>query len=410
MRVGDRTATRAATGATTLILVSVLMSSGPFAMGASANQHTPSAAAVATAKAQVGTVATQVGIMQAQLVSAQAKVEALGQAVDAASETYNGAIYQLQRARDAAAAAQLAAGKSVADLDSARRDVGRLASAAYRSGGADLGLVALISSSSPENALSAVSTLGVLANRQSGIMDRMNAAKVVAGVLSSQASGALDAVTRAAAAAEAAKRAVEGKVSAQTAQVTAINARVAQLTQSLAAARAQSVQLTQARAIGLARAAAEAVAAAKKSTRKHAHPPTSSGGGRGGGGGSQGATTGAAAAIAFAKQQLGDPYQWGATGPSTWDCSGLTMGAWEAGRVSLPHWAVAQWQVSTPVSAADARPGDLVFYATNLNDFRTIHHVALYLGNGQVIDAPHTGAFVQIESVDGPGFFGFARP
>jgi cell wall-associated NlpC family hydrolase len=108
--------------------------------------------------------------------------------------------------------------------------------------------------------------------------------------------------------------------------------------------------------------------------------------------------------------QLGDPYEWAATGPNRWDCSGLTMMSWRAGGVSLPHWSVAQWEASTPVSAGAARPGDLVFYAYDLNDFRSIHHVALYLGNGLMIEAPFTGANVRISSVDRPDLFGFGRP
>ena len=109
-------------------------------------------------------------------------------------------------------------------------------------------------------------------------------------------------------------------------------------------------------------------------------------------------------------KQLGKPYQWAATGPATFDCSGLTMRAWQAGGISLPHWSVAQWQASTPVSQAQARPGDLVFYAYNLSDYTSIHHVALYIGDGEMIEAPFTGADVRISSVDRPDLFGFARP
>ena len=118
-----------------------------------------------------------------------------------------------------------------------------------------------------------------------------------------------------------------------------------------------------------------------------------------------------AAAIAFAEAQIGDPYQWGGAGPSTWDCSGLTMRAWAAGGVTLPHWAAGQWALSTPVSASQARPGDLVFFAYNANDWQTIHHVAIYLGGGMMLEAPYTGAFVRISPVTtDPDLFGYARP
>ncbi len=103
-------------------------------------------------------------------------------------------------------------------------------------------------------------------------------------------------------------------------------------------------------------------------------------------------------AIAYAKQQLGRPYQWGAVGPSTFDCSGLTMRAWGMGGKSLPHYSVAQFYQSTRVSMADAKPGDLLFWSNNGSP-SGIHHVALYLGGGQFIEAPHTGANVRYNSI-----------
>jgi cell wall-associated NlpC family hydrolase len=411
VRYRNQQARRGAATAAAAALLLVLWT----ATGASADQGTPSAGTIAKAKAKVSAVAAQVGVMQAQLAAAEGKLQALGQAVDAAGEAYNGAMYKLQQAQDAAGAAQRAAGNAADHVAAARRDVGIIAAAVYRGGGgADLGLGALVSASSPENALSDVGILDVLANRQSGVMDRMRASQVVAQVLNKQAGDALANVNRAAAAAAAAKAAVEAKVAAQSSQVTALNAQVAQLNQALTAARAQSTQLTHARAVGLAKAAA-ALAAAKKAAReaaakKHGHGST--GGSSGGsGGGGQATSAGAAAAIAFAKAQLGDPYQWGATGPSTWDCSGLTMRAWAAGGVTLPHWSVAQWASSVPVSESNARPGDLVFFAYNSGDYHSIHHVALYLGGGLMIEAPFTGSWVRISHVsDQPDLFGYARP
>jgi cell wall-associated NlpC family hydrolase len=355
--------------------------------------------------------------MEAQLAAAQAQLQSIGQAVDAAGEAYNGAIFRLSQAEDRAAAAERAAGGARAELASAQRDVGRLASAAYRQGGLGLGLGALVNADSPSGLPDLAGTLDVLANRQSAILDRMDAARVVAGVLDQQATQALDDVVKAAADAKAAKDAVEAKARDQQAQVTAIDARVAALQKALATARAHSASLSQARAVGLARAAAARRAAAL--ARARAAAAAAHGGGGGGGGGSGGGapwshshatSAGARAAIAFAMAQLGDPYQWAAAGPNTWDCSGLTMMAWRAGGVSLPHWSVAQWQLSTPVSASQARPGDLVFFAYNLSDYTTIHHVALYLGDGMMIEAPYTGAVVRISSVDRPDLWGFGRP
>ncbi|MFB9313095.1 C40 family peptidase [Nocardioides plantarum] len=106
---------------------------------------------------------------------------------------------------------------------------------------------------------------------------------------------------------------------------------------------------------------------------------------------------GAAAAVAFARNQLGEPYVWAAAGPDQWDCSGLTMGAWSAGGKSLPHYSVAQYEQSTPISASDLQPGDLVFWSDGGPS--QIYHVALYAGNGMIIHAPRPGKPVTEESL-----------
>jgi peptidoglycan DL-endopeptidase CwlO len=104
-------------------------------------------------------------------------------------------------------------------------------------------------------------------------------------------------------------------------------------------------------------------------------------------------SSGAAAAIAYARAQIGKPYQWGASGPGSFDCSGLTMMAWAAGGVSLPHFSGAQYADTAHIPIADLEPGDLVFFGSD------IHHVGLYIGNGQMIDAPDTGSFVRVDSI-----------
>lgn len=106
----------------------------------------------------------------------------------------------------------------------------------------------------------------------------------------------------------------------------------------------------------------------------------------------------AATVLAFACAQLGQPYVWGGNGPQAsggWDCSGLTKAAYAAAGIALPRTTTEQYHATTPVSAEDIRPGDLVFYA---NEKDGIHHVGLYLGNNQMIDAPDFGQRVKIEN------------
>jgi cell wall-associated NlpC family hydrolase len=116
------------------------------------------------------------------------------------------------------------------------------------------------------------------------------------------------------------------------------------------------------------------------------------------------ASGGAATAVAVAKSKLGSPYVWAAAGPSTFDCSGLTMYAWAAAGVQLPHSSAMQMSSGRSVSTSALQPGDLVFYGS------PVHHVALYVGGGQVIHAPQTGDVVRYASVDMMPITGAVRP
>ena len=111
-----------------------------------------------------------------------------------------------------------------------------------------------------------------------------------------------------------------------------------------------------------------------------------------------GSALGSMAAV-WALQRVGLPYEWGASGPSSFDCSGLTLRAWEAAGVELPRVAADQYGAGTHVPLADARAGDLVFFATSPADPSTIHHVGIYLADGQMIEAPHSGVPVRVVAI-----------
>jgi cell wall-associated NlpC family hydrolase len=123
-----------------------------------------------------------------------------------------------------------------------------------------------------------------------------------------------------------------------------------------------------------------------------------------------GPTPAATAAIATARTRLGLPYLWGATGPTRFDCSGLMLWSYARAGITLPRTSREQYAGLPHVALSDLQPGDLVFYATNTADPNTIHHVAMYLGDGLVIHAPHTGDVVRYAPVNMPGLIGAVRP
>jgi cell wall-associated NlpC family hydrolase len=121
----------------------------------------------------------------------------------------------------------------------------------------------------------------------------------------------------------------------------------------------------------------------------------------------------AAGAIYFAQNVLGTPYLWGGEGlPSQggrFDCSGLTQAAYASVGITLPRVANDQWYAGPHPSRDQLRPGDLVFWATDLNDPRSIHHVGIYVGGGYMINAPHTGAVIRYDKIDTSEYIGATR-
>jgi cell wall-associated NlpC family hydrolase len=112
----------------------------------------------------------------------------------------------------------------------------------------------------------------------------------------------------------------------------------------------------------------------------------------------------AGVAVKFACSQIGKPYVWGADGPNGYDCSGLVMAAWAKAGVSLPHNAYKQSRSVSSVSRSALRPGDLVFY------YSDVHHVAMYVGNGWVVHASQAGEPVKMKKVDDGPIHGYGRP
>jgi cell wall-associated NlpC family hydrolase len=110
------------------------------------------------------------------------------------------------------------------------------------------------------------------------------------------------------------------------------------------------------------------------------------------------------AAVRYAMAQVGDAYVWGATGPSAYDCSGLTMMAWAQAGVGLPHSSSAQQGAGRRVAESDLKPGDLVFY------YSPVHHVGMYIGNGMIVHAANPSSGVQVAGLHSMPYMGATRP
>lgn len=112
---------------------------------------------------------------------------------------------------------------------------------------------------------------------------------------------------------------------------------------------------------------------------------------------------GAGLAVGWAQREVGKPYVYGAAGPDSFDCSGLTMYVWGKAGAGLPHSAAGQWDDTVRVPISAIQPGDLVFF------YQPVDHVGIYVGGGEMIDAPHTGADVRYETIFEPGLDGAGR-
>lgn len=337
--------------------------------------------------------------ISAQIRDEQARLDALNNQAEAAAERYNAGRIALVRAQSAAAIADSRVVREQAALDALKTQVGAFAAQVYRSGGTDK-IVLLVTTSSPQTYLDRSSALDRISARQSSLMANLATARHRREQASVEAKFVADAAAQTLKTLDKDKAAVLH--AANQAQGVLRDLRVKQAQLVRAAKDAAARRVAQARADALAaqaRASAAAAAAfAQAPTIAPSTPmattpttPTST----------PVATTkryaGGAAQIAVqvAMDQLGKPYVWGAAGPNSFDCSGLTMFAYASAGISLSHYTGAQFNEGQHVPQSDLRPGDLVFFGTSLG------HMGMYIGNGNFIHAPHSGDVVKISPLSG---------
>jgi cell wall-associated NlpC family hydrolase len=376
----------------------------------------PSKNQVHDARHQAAKAADDVAGVKAQLEQADIDAQNASVTAEQAAEKYNGARWELQQARRDSRVADRHAEISAADAKHQRAAYVATVVSSYEMGPSLSPLAALQGKGGVSAVISTMSTLQNAQNAMNHTAASYTATSTLAGVASDQAEAARTKAATLAAQARSARDAAASAAAAAAQESQQIATRKTHLIHQLAKLQHVSVKLAQKRQAGIEEAAREAAqrAAERKARREAAQqaaqlaaqqaaedsgpsaspstgsdpnppapppaPPAPAGG--------------AGRAIAFARAQIGEPYVWGAAGPDAWDCSGLTMGAWRAGGISLPHYSVAQYAESTPISSSSLRPGDLVFWGSSSSP-SSIYHVAMYVGNGMIIQAPHTGADVE---------------
>ncbi len=359
----------------------------------------PPSQGLAAARDAVAQRAAAAGRAADRLAAAKARLNRIEARAETLTERYDGAVVELRKDTRAYRTAQGRLAAAMRAEAARRRAVAELASEAYQTDGGFGSMTAMIGGpGGPRAFFDRAGVLQVLAEDDTDILASATGASIVAQVLGAQARETLQASQAAARQVGTLKKAAMAAVVHQQWVLTSTRAVRHRLVVQLAAARAREGTLEIA-AAAPASPAAGAVAASTAPAWAYAS-------------GAAAGTSASAGDIAagWALRQLGKPYVWAAAGPYSFDCSGLTMRAWQQAGIELDHWTGTQWTSGPHVPIDQLRRGDLVFFANNTSDPGTIHHVGIYIGRDMMVDAPYTGVDVRIDSIFEPGLIGATRP
>jgi cell wall-associated NlpC family hydrolase len=399
-------------GGACLALVSVL-AVAPTPVAAQGGGHGgPSARQIAHSRHVVGTREHQVRLAAAAMARSRAELGRLNLRAEVAAEAYDGAQVRLAAAQQALHTANLVLTGANRRVAKGRASVTRFATEAYENGGMST-IDAFLSDGGEALLLRRVGALDAISASQRDTVEQLSADQIYQGVVRRNAQQLQRRAALAAAAADNARRAAAADVAHQTALLASMRQRQQTLRGLLRSARSQESRLQRARLRAIARARARAIARREAArSAPVAEPPAPSSPLPVPGGSTAGTVSAgtAAAAVRVAEAQLGKPYVWAAAGPDSFDCSGLVMFAYDQVGVSLDHFTGDQWNEGAHLTRDQLRPGDLVFFAYDTSNPATIHHVGMYIGNGEMVEAPHTGANVEISSYARPDYIGAVRP
>ncbi|MCL2849792.1 MAG: NlpC/P60 family protein, partial [Micrococcales bacterium] len=309
-------------------------------------------------------------------------------AVQAAGEVYAQAMETSQQAD--AAAASAAAEKATADVavTQARTQLVQVARQLSTTGGTSDTLTAILSADDFADLAERTAQLEHVTGRNDQMVQEFLAVQTVARTMDLRAQETAATAAAAKATAETALGQAQQASRAARASVAAGEKRRDELVAALAAAQNTSIEVQRARQAAVD-AAREAQARANLASPAASTPAPSTGGT------TRGSASAGETAVAWARTQIGKPYLWAASGPASYDCSGLTQQAWRQAGVSLAHSSRTQYTQVKKVPVADLRVGDLVFWASNTSDPSTIYHVALWVGPGTILEAPAPGMLIR---------------
>lgn len=416
---------------------------------AEAKPRNPSDGQITAAQKERNRKSAEVGRLTGLVARADGDMRRAQDRAELAVEKYNKAVVDLGIATGKAKAARAAADAAAKAVVKARRDFSDFARGSYMQG-STLGstTAALLDAGSPTDLVQRADLLSYAGRRKLDAMGQLERAGVRRANTESAARRAVEDQRVATDNASKLKAAAQREVASAQAQLrtlqsqkTALNGQLEQAriklngllgerkrylawkrAEEIKAAR-EAARLRKLRAEAAARAAAAARAERRSSGGSSSASSSSSRSSRSTPrwtGGSGWSPSKGQRVADLAMRWLGTPYSWGGGnaygptwgtgGPRGFDCSGLALWAWAQVGVSLPHYSGYQYNSGRRISVSNLRPGDLVFWAYNTSDPGSIHHVAIYIGGGRVVQAPQTGDVVKVSTLWFNGYIGAARP
>lgn len=315
------------------------------------------------------------------------KVDDLYRQAESATEKYNSAKEKTTKQRKEVDTLLDDVAQRTQKLNEAREELGSFAAAQYRTGASAPDTATFLLADTPQDYFDQTQLMGRMTSRQKDAVDEYITEQSATMQKRQEATESLETLTESQSDLKTAKATVQQKLSDArellsqlTAEEKARLAAIEKQKQEEAARKAAELAKQQA---AEQKAAAEAAAAEQSASSSSPSSEATD----------SSYATKAEKTLAFARSQIGKPYVWGATGPDSYDCSGLTQAAWNAAGISLPRTTYDQVNAGTTVTLSNARPGDLVFF------YDDVTHVGIYIGNGMMIHAPKPGAYVREESI-----------